>query len=231
MINSFLPHAMEESESSNPNNTRLKPRSVLVYNGSMGAVDNVDKTVKPYQSVRKSFKWYKKVFFNLIDISIYNSFVIYMKITPRRKLAYKQFLKSVISEIHSCNPMERLPKGRPSTNTPDRLKGMHIPRRCINDKGVPSYSDCIYCKNYGNGKRKATSFQCKTCNVRLCIQGDRSCFELYHTEKKLTGNRLRNVPNIEQNWTDEHNLLDGSGLDMMEMDREILLEDLELLSL
>jgi hypothetical protein len=134
MINSFLSHEMEESESSNPNNILFKPRSVLVYNGSIGAVDNVDKTVKPYQSVRKSFKGYKKVFFNLIDIWMYNSFVIYTKITPRRKVPYKQFLKSVISEIHSCHPMERQPKGRPSsTNTPDDLTDL---KECISPKDV-----------------------------------------------------------------------------------------------
>jgi hypothetical protein len=54
MLNTFMAHHMELSTSANPQNTREKPATVLLYNKVMGAVDGVDKTVKPYQSVRKS---------------------------------------------------------------------------------------------------------------------------------------------------------------------------------
>jgi len=121
MINSFMEHSMEVSDSMNPNNTREKPRSVLVYNATMGAVDCVDKTVKPYQSVRKSYKWYKKVFFNLVDIAIYNSFVLYC---AKRSIAEKDYMSFVLKVIEQI--LEKYAKDTPARGRPPQLKA----RRC-----------------------------------------------------------------------------------------------------
>jgi hypothetical protein len=44
MLNSFMNREMVESVSTNPNNTREKPSTVLTYNQTMGALDNVDNT-------------------------------------------------------------------------------------------------------------------------------------------------------------------------------------------
>jgi hypothetical protein len=191
ILNSFMEHRMEDSISSNPKNTRKKPATVLLYNKTMGAVDNVDKTTKPYQSVRKSIKWYKKVAFYLIDVAIYNSNVIYGEVNPEKRVTFKNYLQGLVAEILKKYPVTRKPQGRPSTflnGPPDRLKGQHHPRKHLSkdEKAKPLYSDCLYCKYYRpDHKRKATPFSCKNCNVRLCIQGEPSCFELFHSEKKL----------------------------------------------
>ncbi|OXA45417.1 piggyBac transposable element-derived protein 4 [Folsomia candida] len=63
MLNTFIDHRMEECNSGNPANQRLKPASVLVYNKVMGAVDNMDAMIRPYQALRKTTKWYRKYYF------------------------------------------------------------------------------------------------------------------------------------------------------------------------
>src|SRR5271154_4036107 len=99
MLNTFMGHSMEESVTSNPRNQRSKPASVLLYNKSMGAVDESDKCVKPYESVRKSYKWYKKVYFHLVDIAVYNSLIIFKMLRPDTKVTYKEFVRILVQEV------------------------------------------------------------------------------------------------------------------------------------
>ncbi|OXA60346.1 PiggyBac transposable element-derived protein 4 [Folsomia candida] len=196
MLNTFVPHSMRIAESSNPRNTREKPATVLLYNSIMGAVDNVDKSIKPYQSVRKSYKWYKKVVFNMIDVATYNSMILYNHLhADQRAVPYKDFVMKIVREIQEKYPTLKKPIRRPPTVPrtenpafPVRLKPCHhIAVKHLDKNGTPSYSDCIYCKHHAeySPKRKTTPFSCEICKVRLCIQGGDSCFKRYHTDKKL----------------------------------------------
>src|SRR5271154_2332124 len=115
MLNTFMGHSMEESVTSNPRNQRSKPASVLLYNKTMGAVDESDKCVKPYESVRKSYKWYKKVYFHLLDLAMYNSYVLFKILRPNTKISYKEFIRLVVQEILTVFPPERKVRGRPNT--------------------------------------------------------------------------------------------------------------------
>jgi len=178
MINSFMEHSMESSESENPNNTRDKPRSVLIYDATMGAVDCVDKTVKPYQSVRKSYKWYKKVFFNLLDVAIYNSFTLYTTTRRLAKKDYKSFLLKIIEQILDKYPKESPNRGQPPASSINKCQ-LPMPMKLLDENGKPKNSDCFYCKTT-LGKRKATPYGCETCDKRLCIQGRDSCFKNHH---------------------------------------------------
>jgi hypothetical protein len=73
-------------------NDRNKPDSVLYYNKTMGAVDGLDRTVKPFQCVRKSYKYYKKIFFYVVDITMYNSRVLFNSCREQKeKLSSKIF--------------------------------------------------------------------------------------------------------------------------------------------
>ena len=51
------------------------------YNKTMGGVDLADQMLKYYAMERRSIKWYKKLFFHLLDIATHNAFVIF-KTTP-----------------------------------------------------------------------------------------------------------------------------------------------------
>jgi len=186
MLNSFIGHSMEEAVTSNPNNQRLKPTSILLYNKKMCSVDESDKCLAPYGSVRRSWKWYKKYFFHLVDLAVYNSFLVFKILQPNVKITYKEFVRRIVQEILIQFPVQRKPKGRRATDahpTSCRLSGTHFPGQILRGNGKVSRSDCIYCKL--NGMRRQTPFQCKTCKVRLCVTGEKSCFENYHSRPHL----------------------------------------------
>lgn len=196
MLNTFLPHSMQSADTPNPRNQRDKPGSVLLYNSKMGAVDDADKIVKPYQSIRKSYVWYRKVFIHLVDLAVYNSAVLYkQQSNARRKLAHVKFLEMLILNILETYPCQKEGgRGRPLLPCDnDRLTGQHFPekmtKRNKRGKTVSSKSDCSYCKIV-YGVRKSTSYRCTRCLKRLCIGEQPSCFQLFHTKKNLR--RCRN---------------------------------------
>jgi len=183
MVSTCIRHEMKDAVSSNPNNSRRKPQSVLMYNSKMGGVDDVDKVMKPHQSIRKSTKWYKKAFFHLWDYTVYNSFVGYKVLHPNSKRRMKAFIETLTKEIFLEYPAPTVRRGRPSSLVLDRrLTGNHFPEQVASRKGR-----CFYCNK--QGLRSSTTFQCDVCKKWLCVKGNVSCFKKYHSERNLPTRR------------------------------------------
>lgn len=62
---------------------KMKPVCVLEYNKKMGAVDKADMMTGFLECTRKSTKWYKKIFFHLLDTVLLNSHIVYRQITGK----------------------------------------------------------------------------------------------------------------------------------------------------
>jgi len=197
MLNTFMEHEMIESISSNPNNTREKPASVLKYNATMGAVDNVDRITRAYPSVRKSYKWYKKVAFSLIDIAIYNSNKLFnsFRITSEQQ-TYEEYVRGMIKSILMKYPAPQTNLGRPRQNRDPRRDGMNHWARNVLKNSKKIYSDCHLCALYG--RRKGTAVECSKCKKRLCNDGEVTCFEKFHTMLNLPKSRRSNGLPIRQ---------------------------------
>lgn len=188
IINTFMPHQMTFSPARNPANSRAKPESVLLYNKKMGGVDSIDKSVKPFGSHRKTYKWYKKIFFHFVDVAVYNAWQAYKVIHTvgtNKFEAFSDFLIDIIESIMVECQVQRSARGRkPLVRKPETID-YHIPVR----KGR---SDCVWCKRKEGKPRSQTQYTCSTCKVRLCLQkGDSSCYMEYHQSlKQLKTNRL-----------------------------------------
>lgn len=55
----------------------LKPAAVLDYSSNMGSVDRADMILSSVQCIKKTLKWYKKLFIHIVDIHLLNSFYTY----------------------------------------------------------------------------------------------------------------------------------------------------------
>lgn len=174
MMNTFLPHKMTYNIAKNPVNSRMKPESVLLYNKTMGAIDAMDKTIKPFSNHRKTFKWYKKVFFYLIDVALFNSYKAYQFYHRSSKFSvYKDFVLNVIEKILEENPDGKI--GRKQTISAPKESAYHI-------SIWMGRSDCVLCKRTG-GIRSQTQYKCSAYQVRLCLQkGPESCYSRYHDD-------------------------------------------------
>lgn len=160
----------------------LKPKVIVDYNAHMGGVDRCDALLHSYQSMRKTMKWYKKLFLHLVDIAIFNAHVLYNK--QNVNMSLEKFRLGVIEEILKTHHVER-PRssgGRPSTDNPLRLTERHFISYTPPTKARPHASRvCHVCAHTALGPkvRKETSYMCEECNKPLCAA---PCFKNYHTK-------------------------------------------------
>ena len=60
-----------------------KPKAVDDYNQNMGGVDRSDQLLSSYDVLLKSYRWWKTLFFHMIDVSIVNSFILFQAVRER----------------------------------------------------------------------------------------------------------------------------------------------------
>lgn len=157
-----------------------KPRSVLDYNKSARGIDIGDMQMHFNSVKRKTRKWYKKLFFQLIDMCLYNSFKIFKSLHPNAK--FLDFQLNIIRQILGRYGLKETSL-RTSSGDLQRLSGRHFPTHNPSTKGKQHGSrKCHVCsKNkFRIGKAKETRYQCDTCKVPLCVV---PCFKIYHTLK------------------------------------------------
>jgi len=59
-------------------NRPMKPHIVERYNRHMAYVDNSDHMAKSYSISRRTFKWTTKLFFYLLDLTVLNSWILFI---------------------------------------------------------------------------------------------------------------------------------------------------------
>jgi hypothetical protein len=148
------------------------------YNKHMGGVDKHDMLRQIYGINRKSLKWWHRIFFRLLDMTIVNSFLI-----------HKEHCQSAISLLdyrgeiacgllayteHSCTHHAKRKKEKFSTPDSVRLSiaGIHWPL-FTNIRGR-----CEVCSLDKVESRPLS--KCSHCGVHLCCNVKKNCFVEYH---------------------------------------------------
>ena len=116
-----------------------KPETIMDYNATEGGMDNLDKLVTGYSCKRRTLRWPFVIFFNILDISAYNAFVIWMALNPdwnrgmlqRRQLFLEELGKAlVIPQIQRRQHIRTL--GRlvqmGTKREPNKIQSNQIPR-------------------------------------------------------------------------------------------------------
>src|SRR4051812_36173801 len=105
----------------------MKPICIKEYNENMGAIDKSDTQISFLECVRKTIKWYKKFFFHLLDVTLYNAFILY-KLKTGKTMHLSDFRLEVIrSIIESVGSQKNEKKGRPPLENPMRHTARHFP--------------------------------------------------------------------------------------------------------
>ncbi|XP_046827843.1 piggyBac transposable element-derived protein 4-like [Vespa crabro] len=157
-----------------------KPKCIVDYNNSMGAVDKCNMVISSIQSIRKSMKWYKKYFFHLLDIVVWNAYCLYKHKTHKNisiAAFHLQLIRQILSKYHKENLRQSSP--RSADKYPFRLTDRHFLAiyTSRNTKRKSNLRKCVVCSK--NGVQRQTHYQCKICDVGLCVC---PCFETFHTK-------------------------------------------------
>ncbi|KAJ8949848.1 hypothetical protein NQ314_008105 [Rhamnusium bicolor] len=97
----------------------------------MGGVDKVDMLLSSTECVRKTVKWYKKVFFHVLDMTLISSHVTYKMLTGKNIALLdfqRQLVKELLAKYKKVQPRASGSSRRPDeSHSPLRLIERHLP--------------------------------------------------------------------------------------------------------
>lgn len=174
-----------------------KPKEVTEYNKFMSGIDISDQMLSYYSTPKKTIRWYKKVFFHIFDMAIWNAYYTFRKhcndketMLGFRERIIRYYLgfgnlscADIISSKKISNPRKSLPNSNQSNHqegTSSQVANNHWPElipKTENCKRNKVFLKCRLCTK--NKIKKETSYRCKGCPSKapLCP----GCFEPWHS--------------------------------------------------
>ena len=158
------------------------------------SVDLADCLISLYRINIRSKKYYHKLIFQMIDMAIVNSWLLYRRDAEALKVCKKTILPLAFFKLRlayalmkSGKCMKRSNAGRPSS-LQNKLKVSHSlaphPDNSIRYDNVGHLpiieKDRKMCKMFSCKGR--TNVTCSKCNVNLCLNHKNNCYVLFHTK-------------------------------------------------
>ncbi|XP_067298047.1 piggyBac transposable element-derived protein 4-like isoform X3 [Pseudorasbora parva] len=154
------------------------PAAMLDFNKNMEAVDPSNSITGHFRALHKPKKWYQCVFYHFLDITVENAFIMQKLIAQGKNwkpLTRKAFLEALILELAEISPQDSSPfsSARSSSVVPASFhKPKHITLEDIGGR------KCRLCN-------QTTPVMCVTCDMLLCFQPERDCFNDWHEKQDL----------------------------------------------
>ncbi|KAK1150842.1 piggyBac transposable element-derived protein 4-like isoform X1 [Acipenser oxyrinchus oxyrinchus] len=159
------------------------PAPIQDYNRRTRGGDQSDQVLDRRGALRETKRWYKTLFFRLVDIAAANSFILHREIREqlgKQPDTQKMFRRALVFELAGeLYPLQ-------TTSLASAYAMQHLPeplaradataRRSRATRGRQS---CVYCRRT-EGKQIKTPWQCRLCDVPLCAIVDRNCFSKWH---------------------------------------------------
>ena len=82
-----------------------KPDVTIDYNKTVGGVDLLSRVLIPYSTQQWGIKWYRKIGELMLDISVYNSFIVYQYLNPENRIKdhlryWIELIKEILTNHH-----------------------------------------------------------------------------------------------------------------------------------
>ena len=141
----------------------------------MGGVDTGDQLQSYYGFSHRTVKWWRRLFFHLIDLAIVNAYILYlMSPCSGKRLTHAQFrielAKQLLMETAEETVVQHPPGSHTDPNPPSsRLTGRHFPGKQIVLSAVEKRDEDVNQRHMNVNNA-----------IYLCVV---PCFELYHTKK------------------------------------------------
>lgn len=162
---------------------RIKcPQIVKDYNTNMGFVDKADQLKSTYEISRKSKKWYHRIIFHFVDVTIVNAYIIYIERSPDANMDLKTFRVAVVNGLIGVGN-RGVKRGRPSVEAPISKfkKVVPIEKRVCEAEHMPIHGTsrrCGMCSTKSQPHR--SKWSCSKCEIALCLNEKKNCFVDYH---------------------------------------------------
>ena len=85
------------------NNSKKKPETVLFYNKTKAGLDVIDQMTRKYFVKAASRRWPIHVFYNVIDLALINSWILFRDIC-KSSVSRRKFAQRVVDELAGTTP-------------------------------------------------------------------------------------------------------------------------------
>ncbi|XP_071337656.1 piggyBac transposable element-derived protein 4-like [Trachinotus anak] len=157
------------------------PSPVMEYNKFMGGEDSPDQLIQYYTTQHKTLKWYKKVFLHFLDIAATNAYILHKELKQQDSMTHKAFMEELTAQLCGVTQKNQRIAEDSENNYHLPVPGVEV----VNDSRMRASAGrktCAYCRTH-RGKHIKTPWKCKACDVHLCLQVDRNCFEAWHPDQ------------------------------------------------
>ena len=180
MLTLFKDRKLVHMLSTNEQNRILasgKPAVIENFNKYMGGVDLNDQLCMYYKAGRPSHKWWRYVFWFLVNVSITNAWILFRESGQARNYTHVKFCTELADRLRG-NFRSR--KQRPTQSPPHLVLLQVNGHSLIRIEGRSRV--CRVCSKRGiktsKGHKKESTYECESCKVALC-RGP--CFFAFHT--------------------------------------------------
>jgi hypothetical protein len=153
-----------------------KPLAIQNYTENYNAIDKNDQLRSYYGIATKAKKWWKYVFWFLLDVCMINAYILHKSrpaglIGPlHRPMNHMKFQLHVARGlIAGFSSRKRKPSTSPLPNADIRTPVRHEPSKITTARGK---RNCVLCDRQGRrtpvGNKIQTTYECKRCAVALC---------------------------------------------------------------
>ncbi|KAJ8935337.1 hypothetical protein NQ318_016630 [Aromia moschata] len=106
------------------------------------------------ECVRKTVKWYKKLFFHIVDLCLLNSHALYLT-QNQEKVPLATFQLNLIRQLLEKYNLPKVTPVKPTLRNPERLMGRHFPALVPDNK----VRRCTVCARTNTQEKKKDASQ------------------------------------------------------------------------
>lgn len=100
----------------------VRPYTIKQYNHHMGCLDLLDANLAGYGIVLRSRKWYIKLFYHVLDLTVVNSWLLWKRVDPDNKKNLADFKQDVAISLCKFGFKSSPSRGKPPVLTPTSTK-------------------------------------------------------------------------------------------------------------
>ena len=155
------------------------PELIKMYNKHMGGVDINDRMKSTHEQDRRGRRYYLRLAFDMLDQLMVNSRIVFNTLNTENQLNAKEYqlviARGIVDGFTS--------RSRSASAAPIKVK-QSISSKVVVVDHMPIFGSrdrCKYCWKIGVDLK--SYIHCSTCNIALCLNKDRNCFQEYHQDE------------------------------------------------
>ena len=157
------------------------PVMVKMYNFYMGGVDLADQLKECYEiDYRTKYKYYLRIFFNIIDTAVCNSFVVFKDIYSETNTTSKEFRQTIVRQLMSGFTSRSRSSVTPSRSTKKRRLDVSSSLAHLPVYTAERRRGCMCSQSATNAR---SNIKCETCQKYLCLNANRNCYHDFHRKQ------------------------------------------------